>query len=163
MEGLGIDLRILFGQIVTFLALMYLLKRFAYKPFLLLLESRQKKIEEGIKKSDEADASLKKIRSLAEEVRQSQEKKTKEMIAAAEIKAKERGKQVLAEAESEKAAIIANAKKAMESEAERLREARQKETVALAFEIAKKTLKETMTSSQDKKVIERLAADIQAR
>jgi F-type H+-transporting ATPase subunit b len=163
MEGLGIDLRILVGQIFTFLALMYLLKRFAYKPFLLLLESRQKKIEEGIKKSGEAEESLKKIRVLAEEVRQSQEKKSKEIIAAAEVKAREKGKAVLADAEVQKAGIIQNAKIAMEKEAQKMRESRQKEAVDLAFEITKKTLKDTMTKDQDKKVIERLAANIQAR
>jgi len=160
MEGLGIDLRILVGQVITFLVLMYLLKRFAYKPFLSVLEKRSKNIEEGVKKTEEAETSLKKIRTLAEEMSLSQEKRSKEIVAAAEIKAQEKGKAVLALAEKEKTLIIENAKKAMEKERERMQEAQQKLTVDLAFEVAKKALKETMTKEQDKKIIEKLAAGI---
>lgn len=160
MEGLGIDLRILVGQVITFLVLMDLLKRFAYKPFLSVLKKRSKNIEEGVKKTEEAETSLKKIRTLAEEMSLSQEKRSKEIVAAAEAKAQEKGKAVLALAEKEKTLIIENAKKAMEKERERMQEAQQKVTVDLAFEVAKKALKETMTKEQDKKIIEKLAADI---
>lgn len=163
MDGLGIDLRILVGQVLTFLVLMYLLKRFAYKPFLSVLEKRSRKIEEGVQKTEEAEASLKKIRGLAEDFRLSQEKKTKEIVAAAEVKAQDKGKAILALAQKEKEQIVLNAKIAMEKETERARDLRQKETVDLAIEIAQKALKETMTKEQDKKIIEKLAEGVKAR
>ena len=160
MNGLGIDLRILVGQILTFLVLMYLLKRFAYKPFLSVLEKRSKKIEEGVKKTEEAETSLKKIRNLAREFNVAQEKRSKEVVAAAEVKAQERTKAIMALAEKEKAKIIENAKIAMEKEHERMHDIHTKESVELAFEIAKKALKETMTKDQDKKIIEKLVSDV---
>ena len=153
-------MRILVGQILTFLVLMYLLKRFAYKPFLKVLSQRKDLIEEGVKKTEEAEVSLKNIRSLAEEFRLSQEKKSKETIAAALVQASERSKLVLDLAEKEKAKIIANAKVAMAKEHERMHDLHQRESVDLAFGLAQKVLKETMTKDQDKKIIERLAADV---
>lgn len=77
MNGLGIDPRILLGDIITFIVLLVILKKYAYKPFLSVLEQRRKKIEEGVKKSEEAEKSLQKIRSLAEEVKDAGEKKPK--------------------------------------------------------------------------------------
>jgi F-type H+-transporting ATPase subunit b len=160
MEGLGIDLRILVGQVITFLVLMYLLKRFAYKPFLSVLEKRSQKIEEGIKKTEEAEVSLKKIRNLAQEFNVAQEKRSREAVVAAEVKAQERTKAILALAEKEKAKIIENAKIAMEKEHERMHDIHQKESVDLAFRMAQKALKETMTKDQDKKIIEKLVSDV---
>ena len=102
MNGLGIDPRILLGDIITFIVLLVILKKYAYKPFLSVLEQRRKKIEEGVKKSEEAEKSLQKIRSLAEEVKDAGEKKAKELILAAEAKAQERAKAIAAAAEEDK-------------------------------------------------------------
>jgi len=44
MEGLGIDIKILIGQIITFLVLLAILKKYAYQPFLSIMEERQKKL-----------------------------------------------------------------------------------------------------------------------
>jgi ATP synthase B/B'' CF(0). len=102
MEGLGIDPKILIGDIATFVVLAVILKKYAYKPFLAVLEARRKKIEEGVAKSEEAEKSLAKIRGLSEEVKAAGEKKAKEMILAAEAKAQEKAKAILAAAEEEK-------------------------------------------------------------
>jgi F-type H+-transporting ATPase subunit b len=158
MEGLGIDWKILLGQIVNFAILLWLLKRFVYKPFLAMLKKRQTQIEEGVKKTQEAEKSLEKIKTLADEVRRANEKRGKEIVAASEAKAQEKSKTILALADKEKTVLLDNARRAMEKERERMRETQQKETIDLAFDIVKNTLKETMTKDQDKKMIEKLAA-----
>lgn len=160
MEGLGIDPKILIGDIVTFIVLAVILKKYAYKPFLAVLEARRKKIEEGVVKSEEAEKSLAKIRGLSEEVKAAGEKKAKEMILAAETKAQEKAKAILAAAEEEKKNVIANAKIVMEKERARAEENRQKEAMDLAFAVSEKFLAEKITKEQDKKIIERLAAGL---
>jgi F-type H+-transporting ATPase subunit b len=161
MNGLGIDWKILLGQIINFLILLWLLKKFAYKPFLSMLSKRQKQIEEGIKKTEEAQISLDKIKSLAKEVADAQDKRSKIVMATAVDQANEKTKMILAAAEKEKQKIVENAKIAMEREHERLHDVHQRQTVDLAFTLAKKALGETITKDQDKKIIERLASDIQ--
>ncbi len=160
MEGLGIDPKILIGDIATFVVLAVILKKYAYKPFLAVLEARRKKIEEGVAKSEEAEKSLAKIRGLSEEVKAAGEKKAKEMILAAEAKAQEKAKAILAAAEEEKKNVIANAKIVMEKERTRAEENRQKEAMDLAFAVSEKFLAEKITKEQDKKIIERLAAGL---
>jgi F-type H+-transporting ATPase subunit b len=160
MDGLGIDPKILIGDVVTFVALVIILKKYAYKPFLAVLEKRRQKIEEGVKKSEEAETSLQKIRLLAEEVREAGERKSKELILAAEKKAQERTKTIMAAADEEKKKMIEAARKAMAAEQVQARELAQKEALDLAFAVSEKFLAEKITKEQDKKIIERLAAEI---
>jgi F-type H+-transporting ATPase subunit b len=160
MSGLGIDPKILIGDIATFILLAVILKKYAYKPFLAVLEARRKKIEEGVAKSEEAEKSLAKIRSLSEEVKAAGEKKAKEIILAAETRAQEKTKVILAAADDEKKSVIANAKIAMEKEQAQAKDRQQKEAMDLAFAVSEKFLAEKITKEQDKKIIERLAAGL---
>jgi len=160
MEGLGIDPKILVGDIVTFIVLVVILKKYAYKPFLAVLEARRKKIEEGVAKSEEAEKSLVKIRSLSDEVKLAGEKKAKELILAAESRAQEKAKLILAAADEEKKKVIAAAQLAMEKERLRAKESQQKETMDLAFAVSEKFLSEKITKEQDRKIIEKLAVGL---
>jgi F-type H+-transporting ATPase subunit b len=160
MEGLGIDPKILIGDIVTFIVLVFLLKKYAYKPFLAILEQRRQTIEEGVAKSAEAEKSLAKIRVLADEVREANERKGKEIIAAAEIRAQEKAKAIAAAAEMEKAKVVENAKLAMAKEQAQAAARREKEALDLALAVSEKFLAEKITKDQDKKIIERLAAEM---
>jgi F0F1-type ATP synthase membrane subunit b/b' len=54
-EGLTIDWKILIGQLVNFAILFFVLKAFVYAPFLSLMKKRREQIEDGIKKSKEAE------------------------------------------------------------------------------------------------------------
>ncbi|MFH1180861.1 MAG: F0F1 ATP synthase subunit B [bacterium] len=160
MEGLGINWKILIGQIVNFAILFYLLKRFAFKPFLALLEKRRVKIEDGMKKSAEAEASLQRIKELGRTLLAEKEKKASELIKKGELRAKEMEKKIIEEAEEEKSRIIDAAKKTMDKEIVREREAREKKMVEGVFFLAEKFLKEKHNQENDKKFIEELVSDL---
>jgi len=160
MEGLGIDWKILLGQVINFLVLLWLLKRFVYKPFLNVLQKRQSQIEQGIKKSREAEESLARIRALTQEVKAASEKKAKELILEAEKKAQEKTKAVMTAAEEEKKRLVESTRAAMEKELVASRDQRQKETVDLALAVSGKFLGQKMDKEQDKKIIEKLVSSI---
>lgn len=160
MEGLGINWKILIGQIINFAILLYLLKRFAFKPFLNLIEKRKMHIEEGIKKSEEAEKSLQKIRVLEGEIRESGEKKTKEILKEAGIRAENKAKEILISAEREKEKIIEKVREATEKEIAEERIRRQKEIFDLALAVSEKFLKEKIDKEKDKKFLEELISEI---
>jgi F-type H+-transporting ATPase subunit b len=160
MEGLGINWNLLVAEIVNFFILLLLLKKFLYKPLLGMLEERRIKIEEGIKKSEEAETSLQKIRALGEEIKEKGEQKARDVMAIAEKRSQEKAKTILAGADEEKARIIAAAKVAAEQEKAAAREQQGKEAVNLAFILAEKILKEEMNKEKDKKIIEKLAKEL---
>lgn len=158
--GLGIDPKILIGNIATFAVLVVLLKKYAYKPFLAVLEKRQKEIETGVAKTREAEESLAKIRGLSEEIKTAGEKKAKETIAVAEVKAKEKAEEILAAGEREKNKIIGDARAAMEKELSRAKERQQEKAVDLAMAVSEKFLAQKMTKERDKKLIEEMIAEM---
>lgn len=60
IQNFGIDPVLLAAQIVNFLIILYILKRFAYKPILDLLKNRQRTIKTGLQQADEARELLEK-------------------------------------------------------------------------------------------------------
>ncbi len=57
----GINLYLLGAQVVNFLIVLFLLKKFLYKPVLELLKKRENTIKEGIEKAEEARMRLEKV------------------------------------------------------------------------------------------------------
>jgi len=57
--------------------------------------------------------------------------------------------------------VIENAKAAMVKEAELAREKQQKESLDLALFVSEKFLKEKITKEQDRKILERIAAEME--
>ena len=60
IKNFGIDPYLLAAQIINFLVLFYLLKRFAFKPILQVLEKRKREIQEGIERAEEGKMALEK-------------------------------------------------------------------------------------------------------
>ncbi|MDO8619017.1 MAG: F0F1 ATP synthase subunit B [Candidatus Daviesbacteria bacterium] len=61
LNDFGVQPVLLAAQIVNFVILLYLLKRFLYKPVLKVLDERKKVIADSLKKADEIEARLVKI------------------------------------------------------------------------------------------------------
>lgn len=64
----GIDWPLLVAQIINFLIILYILKRFAYKPILAALKNRQTTIQKGLKDAEEANRLLEKTTEREKEV-----------------------------------------------------------------------------------------------
>lgn len=117
MERLGLDIKILFAQIVNFVILFFILKKILYKPLIKLIDERNKKINEAIENSAKIEDKL-----------ESLDKKSKQILAKARILAEEERKEILAIANKEKEKIIEEArlqaKKEVSKGLERLQEER---------------------------------------
>lgn len=61
LEKFGVDPILLVAQIVNFLIILFILKKFLYKPILELLNKRKITIKEGLKQAEEARLKLEKI------------------------------------------------------------------------------------------------------
>jgi F-type H+-transporting ATPase subunit b len=160
MEGLGINWKILVGQIINFVILFLLLKKFVFKAFFSTLEKRKKIIEDGVRKSEDAEKNLAKIRVLDQEIRIAGEKNARELIKTAEMTANKRKQEVLAAAEKEKERIILAAKETAKKELAQEKEKQKKETVELSFLLAKKFLKEKITQEDDREFLENIASKL---
>ena len=160
MEALGINWKILVGQAINFVILLFVLKKFAYKPFLSLLEKRKIGIEEGIKKTEEAEKSLKSIRGLSDKIKENSEKEAQEILKKAEIRAQDRAKEISDLAEKERQKMLEAAKIAIGKEVIEERKTRDKEAMEKTLLIAEKFLNEKLSLEKDKKLIEELSSGL---
>src|SRR3989344_4706705 len=58
LNQFGINPILLAAQVVNFLILLFILKKFLYKPILKVLEARKQKIEESLKNAEEIERKL---------------------------------------------------------------------------------------------------------
>ncbi len=155
LEKLGIDWKLLLAQAVNFLILLWVLRRYAYKPILKALEARTKKIEQGLK---DAETSQSKLQSVIEEEKKilvAAREEARNILVEAEASAKKRDTLMLEETKEKIDRMIVETDKHLgEKQAKLLREAKEElaETVMLA---TKKILGEKVDASLDGELIKK--------
>jgi F-type H+-transporting ATPase subunit b len=160
MEGLGFNWKILLGQLINFAILFFLLRKFVFGRVLNLLKTRREKIEEGLKKSDEAAQNLVKIRGLETEIRDAGEQAARDLLKASEINAQKKAQEVLTSAEKEKEAILVQAEERAQRELKEGLEMQRKETIEASLLVAEKFLGEKFDKDRDKKLLEDLVRNL---
>lgn len=153
INSLGINGKLLIAQIVNFLILLFLLKRFLYGPIVKMLDSRSrtikkslddaKRIEEELKKTEEKNAEYlaraqTDAKKMVEEAKKSASEEAKRITVLAEKRASELKDKALAEISEEKE----NAKSEIRREAASL--------IALATE---QVIEKRLTEREDEKMI----------
>src|SRR5579859_1473231 len=111
LQSFGVQPVLLLAQIVNFLIILWLLKRFAYKPIFKMLSDRKKTIAEGLKNADDARRALekaveeekkilKKAQSEAQVILADARKQSDETISASRNEAKIQVEHMLSDAKS---------------------------------------------------------------
>jgi F-type H+-transporting ATPase subunit b len=156
------DFGLLFWMFLTFAIVLFLLKKFAWKPILEMLKEREDSIENALKSAESARDQMAKIQADNDKVlHQAKLEREQMMKEAREVKEK-----IISDAKHEAAAeadkIVAAARNQIQSEkATALSQIRQ-EVVALSVEIAEKILRENLKSdSKQTELANKLLKDIQ--
>ncbi|MBI4086275.1 MAG: F0F1 ATP synthase subunit B [Candidatus Liptonbacteria bacterium] len=139
-QQLGIDWRLLTSQAVNFLILVTLLTFLVYKPVLKILKERKEKIEDGVRKSEEAETRLSEANLLKKEKLKEAEQDALAMLRETEQKAKTLESALLSQAKEKENAILKNAELIIETKNQEARELVRKEAVGLVREAIAKTV-----------------------
>lgn len=152
-EALGINWKILLGQIINFLLVLYLLKRFALKPFLKILNERKEKIEKGIEKTAEAEKRIKIIEEGKEKILKESREKASLILRKSEERGKEKEEEILKRTEEEKMRILAEAKRLGQIEIDKMKGEFSKKNLELVLNLTEKILKEKVDLKKDSEII----------
>ncbi len=156
----GINPILLGAQIVNFLIILYLVKRFALKPIMQVLKQREETIKEGLKSAEEARirleqatekerAILKKAQVEAKILLEDAQKKSQEVIAMAEERARKQTEKMLHDAKEQIALETREAEKRLSIHVSRL-----------AIEFLQKATSELLTEEEQKIALERVLKQI---
>lgn len=144
---------LIFWMVLAFLIVLFILKKFAWKPILGMIHERERSIEEALSSAERAKQEMKALQSSNEKILQ---------------EAKNQRDAILKEARDMKDAIIAEAKAGAQTEADKVmkaaRENIQNEKMAavtdlknqvakLSVEIAEKILREQLSSDEKQKTL----------
>jgi len=89
IKNFGIDPMLLGAQVVNFLIVLFILRKFLYKPILDTLKKRRDKISEGLKVTEEANARLEKITREEKTILRNAENQVKKLVEDAKKEASE--------------------------------------------------------------------------
>lgn len=148
-------------QLIGFLALLFLLMKFAWKPILAALDEREKSIDDALKSAEIARNEMANLKSENEKILHEAKIERDTML----LKASETAKQLIEEArekaQEEGAKMIENAKAAIETEKKAALEEVKVQVSVLSLEIAEKLLKKNFSEdAAQKALVEELVKEL---
>ena len=154
MEGLGLNLGYVLVQIISFLVMVVILRAWAYKPILKMLEDRRNRIAQGLEDARVAADARANAEKEAEEVLTKAQQDAAVRVREATERAEEATREIKAEAETDAAEIrqAANAE-AEQAKSRALGELRG-QVAALAIAAAQKLIGEALDEKRQHALIE---------
>ena len=154
LSKLGIDWKLLLAQIINFVILLFVLRKFLYKPVIKMLEDREKKIETSLKQVETIEKNL--FASEAEKAKiisESRNEAGKIIVEAKEMSEKLR-EELSNTAKLEAVAILEEGKKLLAQDREKMFKELKNEVAGIVKSAAEKLLQEKLDSETDKKMID---------
>jgi F-type H+-transporting ATPase subunit b len=155
ISSLGINLKGFLFQLITFLIVMLLLRRFVFPKLVATLEARRKALEQSLEQARQTEEALARAEQKSEELLGRARVAADQLMA----DAKTRADQIIAAGEtkaSERAArIIHEAEDRLGQERERLHSELRKELAGLVVTTTEKVLRQKLDEKEDRALIEK--------
>lgn len=161
MDLIKPDFGLVFWTTLIFLILILLLKKFAWKPILKTVKTREESIEKALNAAEEAKEEMKKLQSRNEDLLVEARKERDEMLR----EARETRNSIIEEAKKSASVegdkMIDSAKESIRNERKAAVAQIKKEVSSLSVELAEKILKEQLKSDEkQKELINKYIEDI---
>lgn len=149
--------------LVIFALLFLVLRKFAWKPLLEAVEGREKRIADSLKKAEEIQRAAADIATRQEAALAEAQARAKAVIDEARSQSEDYRKRELERAKTDADAFLDRAKKEIGLEENRVRDALRREVVELTLEVASKVLERNVTADDDRRLADRLLAEVKAK
>jgi len=158
LHQLGIDWRAFLAQALNFIALILVLRVFAYKPVLSLLKKRRDKIADGLAKAEEAAHKLSEVNEIAAHRLKEADQQALEVLRETENKAKALESNLLDQAKKKEEELLKNTDLIIAAKAEAARKEMRGEAVHLVKTVLLKAV-ELDPKAVDEKLISQAAKE----
>lgn len=160
MAQLGINGPFLLAQIINFIILFLLLRRFLFPPLLRMLDERKQRIAEGLAAADIArkEAEAERARLMAQI--EAERKEAQARIAAASAEAERVKAEIIAQAQREAEAIKAKAIAEAEAERQRILAEAHRQIAELTVLATERVVRRSLDESLQRRLIEDFLAEL---
>ncbi len=149
-----IDWFTVLAQVVNFLILVWLLKRFLYRPILDAIDAREKRIAKELADADAKKAEAQKERDEFQHKNEAFEQQRAALLGKATDEARAERQRLLDEARQAADTLVAKRQEALRNEQQSLNEALNRRAREEVFAIARKTLADLATASLEERMVE---------
>lgn len=162
LTNFGINWYLLIAQIVNFLIVLYLLKRFAFGPILKLLQDRKKTIAESVKNAEETQKLLEQTEEREKEVLKAAQSQAQEIIAGAKQQASTLQQEADEATKARVERMLTDAQKKIEEQTALAEKQLATQVAKLSVDVLEKSLKGFFTDKEQKDVVAKATKKIKA-
>lgn len=148
LNNFGIQPTLLLAQIVNFAIILFLLKRFFYKPITKALDDRKKRIEESLKNADVIEEKLAKTQVESNRIIAEAQKSAQDLISEAKAQSQTIMDQASQQARMSIEEALIKAQNQIETHKQEIKQQLEKETITLVIGVVKKVLGRTLKDNE---------------
>lgn len=160
LKNFGVQPVLLVAQIVNFLIILFILKKFFFGPITKVLEDRRQKIDESLKNAEEIERKLTETEEKTAKILEDAAKQAKQVIDGA----KNHSQEIINEAQKEAAKTleetVAAAQNQIKSEKEEMKAEIEGEIITLVAHVVKKLLGRSLKPEEKKLLTNKELAEI---
>lgn len=145
---------------VTFLLLLAVLYKFAWKPILTALDTREKDIRDAIDHADKIKAEMERLSETSKQIIGQAETEAKELLTNARKAALEAAKTIEQKTRTEAQILIENANREIKEEKEKAQAELRAESARIAVDLAGKLIEKNLDDKQNREFVDQLIKDI---
>ena len=144
----GIQPVLLLAQIVNFLVILFVLKRFFYKPITKALNDRKEKIAQSLKNAEQIDQRLKETEEKSAQILEKAQKEAQEILQSAKVDAQNITDNANIDAKALAEETVVAAKAQIEAQKEEMKQQLESETIELVAAVVKKVLNRSLSAKE---------------
>jgi F-type H+-transporting ATPase subunit b len=160
INNFGIEPMLLAAQIVNFLIILFILKKFLYKPVLEMLKKREDTIKEGIKQAEDSKLALENALEEEKKILKKAQDQAKKILEDAKNQSGAVAKDIEENARIQSEKILEDAKKQIDQDTKEAEKRLTARVNSMSIEILQKSLKEMFSEKEEKKLIDRAIKEI---
>jgi F-type H+-transporting ATPase subunit b len=155
---IGFDWQVALANLINFLLVFWLLKRFAFGPIKKTIAERKEKVNQGLEDAQRAATDRQMAEQLREQTVMDAKKEANTIVAEANDKGKAFVEEAKADAEKERASILEKAEADAEGVHSKMKEEFSKEASELVLATAEKLLKSSIDAKANEELIKKTLA-----
>jgi len=157
---LDVNPGLIIWTILTFLILLIILKKVAWKPILTALENREKGIEDSLNRAEQAKEEAQKILEENQATLSKAEEESKKIIDQSRVYADNLKEQMLKESKDQQQKIIEDASVEIERKKNAAFEELKNQIAEISVNAAEKIMKESIDAAKNKEIVNRYLSEI---
>ena len=139
--------------IITFLLVLFLLSKFAWKPLLKVLQEREDEIKSSLKDAEVAKAELEKVNLESEKILNDARAEARKIQAESKSVSEKQRDEIIHKAKEEAKKIVVNAEGQIKMEKDLAIKQIQEKVIDLTFSISEKVIKKNLSTDDNQKII----------